>query len=123
MWLVWVIATHPLKYLWAVLLSLIRPRYFPAIKSTDQHQGERLVEAKELHQNSFQRSGRSYLKTLFLQKLWQKLEKCERYFCGSGQTQRTAGSAAKASFNASMAVLTIGTVITYHPFSMLAEMF
>ena len=46
-------------------------RYFAAMQSTDQHQGERLVEAKELHQNNFQRSERSYLKTLFLQKLWQ----------------------------------------------------
>ncbi|HKO40644.1 MAG TPA: hypothetical protein VJU85_05230 [Nitrososphaeraceae archaeon] len=48
-----------------------------------------------------------------------KLEKCERYFCGSGHTQRVAGSATKASFKASIilassdsiAVLTIGIVI------------
>ncbi|HEU4482293.1 MAG TPA: hypothetical protein VFR65_04500 [Nitrososphaeraceae archaeon] len=48
-----------------------------------------------------------------------KLEKCERYFWGSGHTQRVAGSATKASFNASItpassdsiAVLTFGIVI------------
>ena len=47
-------------------------QYFAAMQSTDQHQGEHLVEAKELHQNNFQRSGRSYLQTLFLQRLWQR---------------------------------------------------
>jgi hypothetical protein len=41
------------------------------MKSTDQHQDEYLVEAKELHQNNFQRSGRSHIQMLFLQKLWQ----------------------------------------------------
>jgi hypothetical protein len=46
-------------------------QYFAAMQSTDQHQYEHLVEAKELHQNSSQRSRRSYLQTLFLQKLWQ----------------------------------------------------
>ena len=30
------------------------------------------------------------------------LEKCKRYFCGFGQTQRVAGSATKASFKASI---------------------
>jgi hypothetical protein len=52
-----------------------------------------------------------------------KVEKCERYPGGSGQIQRTAGSAAKASLNASitptssdsMAVLTFGTVINLSP--------
>jgi hypothetical protein len=46
-------------------------QYFAAMKSTDQHQDERLAEAKELHQNSFQRSGRSHMQMLFLQRLWQ----------------------------------------------------
>ena len=46
-------------------------QYFAAMQSTDRHQDQHLVEAKGLHQNNFQRSARSYLQTLFLQKLWQ----------------------------------------------------
>ena len=46
--------------------------YFEAMQSPDQFQGERLAEAKELHQNSFQRSGRSHIQMLFLQKPWQR---------------------------------------------------
>src|SRR5215207_734287 len=45
--------------------------YFAAMQSTGLHQGERLEEAKELHQNSFQRNGRSDRQRLFLQKPWQ----------------------------------------------------
>lgn len=75
--------------------------YFAAMQSTALHQGERLTEAKEMHQNSFQRSGRSYANA-FPPKVLAKLEKFERYFCGSGHIQCVAGSAIKASFNASI---------------------
>jgi hypothetical protein len=93
--------------------------YFVAMRSTGLHQGERPGEAKELHQNSFQRSGRTHMQMAFPSIALANVEKCERYFCGSGHTQRVAGSATKASFNASItstssdsvAVLTIGNVI------------
>jgi hypothetical protein len=45
--------------------------YFSALQPTALHQGERLEEARELHQNSFQRSERSHMQMLFLQKPWQ----------------------------------------------------
>jgi hypothetical protein len=105
-------------------------RYFAVMKSIDQRQDEHLVEAKELHQNNFQRSGRPYLKTLFLQKPWQSWRNVKDISVDPA-TQRVAGSAAKASFNASItlassasvAVLTIGAVIYRYQFSMLAEEF
>jgi hypothetical protein len=45
--------------------------YFQAMQLADRHQDERRVETKELHQNSFQYSGRFHMQTLFLQKLMQ----------------------------------------------------
>ena len=50
---------------------LHQTQYFAAMQSTDQDQDERLVEAKELHQNSFQRNGRSHMQMLFPQRSWQ----------------------------------------------------
>lgn len=46
-------------------------RYFAIMQSRGLHQDERLAEAKELHQNNFQRNGRFYMQMLFLQKPWQ----------------------------------------------------
>jgi len=45
--------------------------YFAIMQSRGLHQDERLAEAKELHQNSFQHNGRFDMQTLFLQKPWQ----------------------------------------------------
>lgn len=46
----------------------LQTHYFVAMRSTGLHQGKRLEEAKEMYQNNFQRSGRSYIQMLFLQK-------------------------------------------------------
>jgi hypothetical protein len=45
--------------------------YFAAMQSRGLRQDKRLAEAKELHQNNFQRNGRSHMQMLFLQKPWQ----------------------------------------------------
>lgn len=122
MWLIWVIATHLLKYFWAVLLCLIKPSILQQYNQLINLRVNIWWEPK-----SCTRIISNVVALLFANafppKALAKLVKCERYFCGFGQTQRTAGSAAKASFNASitlassdsMAVLTIGIVINVSP--------
>jgi hypothetical protein len=93
--------------------------YFAAMQSTGLHQDERLEEAKELHQNSFQRNGRSDRQRLFLQKPWQSSRNVKDIFVALAIPNVWQDQLTKASFNASIilassdsiAVLTIGIVI------------
>jgi hypothetical protein len=99
--------------------------YFAAMRSARLHRGEPLVEAKVLHQNSFQGSGHSCIQTLFLQKPWRSLRNLKDV------SEDLAGSATKAiikesvtpASSDSIVFLTMGVVIKIPFISMMSLTF